>query len=104
MDIGLNPENWGRTPAQGDNSRDDWQGLRARLLAGYAMRRAIGETNPRKLSGGSFSRKSARILGGYGSTPEAGLAPVNRSASDDGNSPGGKNEPVPGKKRPAIEE
>lgn len=104
MDIGLNPEKWDRTQVEGHLSLQDWQGLRARFLAEYAVRRALSETKPHKSSSGSFSRKSARILGGYGVASEAGLGAVNPSASDDGNSPGGKTEPVPGNKRPAIEE
>lgn len=104
MDIALNPESWGREQADGAPPRLDWHGLRARFMAGYALRGASPVGEPRSVSGGSFNRESARILSTYGLSQAAGLASVNRTGLGNGNSPGGKNVPVPGNKRPAIEE
>ena len=104
MDIGFKPESWGRGPSGGIESRLDWQGLRARFLAGHAMRRAFGTPGRPTVPSGSFDDESARILNGYGVAPPERLPPVNSTASGDGNAPGGTNQPVTGKKRPAIEE
>jgi len=108
MEIGTNPDSWGRTSvdrAAGEvSARLDWQGLRARFLAGYAMRGQPADARAAPPVGGSFHSAAARIIAGYATVHDHSLASVNPSALADGNAPAGKNQPVAGNKRPAIEE
>lgn len=104
MEIGTNPESWGRMAAGGASPLLDWQGLRARFMAGYAMRRELGTADPVPRSGGSFDARFARVLHDFAATQGHWLAPVNPVSLAAGNSPAGKNKPVAGNKRPVIEE
>lgn len=104
MEIGTNPESWGRMAASEANPLLDWQGLRARFMAGYAMRHELRDPEPASPSGGSFDARFARILHDFAAYQVAGLATVNPTPSGDGNSPSGKNTPVAGNNRPVNEE
>ncbi|RZK00053.1 MAG: hypothetical protein EOO76_14390 [Novosphingobium sp.] len=66
----------------------DWQGLRARMAAAYAVRPVLEPVQPQEpvIDGGSFDRGSARALAVYGRGQGVGLGAVNPTALANGNS------------------
>lgn len=100
----FNPETSGREQLGASQAPLDWSGLRARFLAGHALRDVLGAPQNRGVSGGSFDAESARRLGAYVVAQEPGLASVNPTALGDGKDQGGKNQPVIGNTWPATEE
>ena len=94
MDIGFDFSQHGQDAAPG---RLDWHGLRARLFAVRAARRALeaAASENRAIDGSSFDRGSARLLAGYGHV----LAAVNPTALGNGKPSGDMNSSVAGESR-----
>lgn len=86
MDIGIERQNWQRAcAAEGEDSRPEWAGLRARFIAALAARDALRNSAAQGINGrasGSFDSSSARQIGSYGH----GLPPINPVVLSDGKS------------------
>lgn len=82
MDMGFDSKTQQTAPG-----RYDWHGLRARFAAGQALRSMPerGETAQDPVAGGSFDRRSARLIAVYGRGPGGGSDGVNPNASGNGN-------------------
>jgi len=94
MEIGIDRDGW-RQPQAGslagaEESRLDWHGLRARLCAAYAARRALAGAVKASAGAGSFDHESAKFLAAYGN----GLCAVNRTALGNGKPPEGNDAAV----------
>lgn len=87
MEMEINPVAWspaGFADASGkSDSPPDWHGLRSRLEAAHAARRALlSLTRKHEASPASFDGNSARLVATYGQA----LCDVNPNASGDGKS------------------
>jgi len=94
MDIGFDIPHQGQEAFQGHL---EWHGLRSRLFAARAARRALeaAACGGATVSGSSFDRGSARLLAGYGQI----LAAVNPTALGNGKPGGDKDSSVAGESR-----
>ena len=92
MDMGWNKAAWRGAalspPAREAGGRPDWHGLRARLTAAQAMRRALDDKRQPIGLAGSFARAAADAVQSYG----YGLEAVNPVDSATGKHPAGNDD------------